>query len=452
MKHYQKHRDIIDYHTPISKSLNDVVNLSIEDRVAYEAVNLVAGPVIISYVLWLVNDAKNKGIKRLYFLARDGMIMYKIAKIYVQEMNISIDVRYLYLSRISLRRALFYIDGKEVLRQATERTTNLRVMDILESLPLNDFQKEELLSGLENISENELLTNEKVTEIEKLILGNKRIWNQMKQTSKNSYQLFIAYLEQELFFEDCRIALVDSGWKGTIQKNLEKIIRFEKDMQIELMGYYFGIENYGTLIKKGYNSFFLKDDKIFRRVTLNKNLFELFCSANHGMTLDYKRTEGLIVPVISDACNLEFSNFQMDAIEKLFSCVVKENKDNEVAFESLNKLIEKPLFFYMMFPSKSVVKFYGEQNFNNEVSDSKYTFASKLTKNEYYENMTLMRMYRCITRTKSIQHRQTLWVPGSIMLVENSLLRVFFMLDYFSWILVKYAGYKLISLKSGRRK
>lgn len=41
----------------------------------------VGGVSIYLYILWVIQEAKKRNIKRLYFLARDGQIFFKVAKI-----------------------------------------------------------------------------------------------------------------------------------------------------------------------------------------------------------------------------------------------------------------------------------------------------------------------------------------------------------------------------------
>ena len=55
----------------------------------------VLGPAVSAYVLWVLGDAVKKGIKRLYFLARDGYFMYETAKILCGKLSIPVDCRYL---------------------------------------------------------------------------------------------------------------------------------------------------------------------------------------------------------------------------------------------------------------------------------------------------------------------------------------------------------------------
>src|SRR5215469_9938574 len=60
-----------------------------------------AGPFLSGFVLWVLQTAKAKGLKRLYFISRDGFILLKVAKELARSVDPSIELRYLYGSRQS---------------------------------------------------------------------------------------------------------------------------------------------------------------------------------------------------------------------------------------------------------------------------------------------------------------------------------------------------------------
>lgn len=59
------------------------------------------GPILFSYVYWLVNNAQERGIQNLYFIARDGYVLKKIADIIIEVKCYNINTSYLYGSRIA---------------------------------------------------------------------------------------------------------------------------------------------------------------------------------------------------------------------------------------------------------------------------------------------------------------------------------------------------------------
>ena len=55
----------------------------------------VVAPLLVGFVSWVLQDAKAQGLERLYFVARDGQVLHKIA----QALKPELEVRYLYGSR-----------------------------------------------------------------------------------------------------------------------------------------------------------------------------------------------------------------------------------------------------------------------------------------------------------------------------------------------------------------
>jgi len=68
-------------------------------RIFYSIGANIAGPILVSYVLWIIKKTQELKIKRLYFIARDGQILLEIAKRINKFLGLDIDLRYLYGSR-----------------------------------------------------------------------------------------------------------------------------------------------------------------------------------------------------------------------------------------------------------------------------------------------------------------------------------------------------------------
>ena len=68
-------------------------------RIGYSFV----GVVLFAYVDWIINQSMSRNIKALYFIARDGYILQKIADIIIEKESISMETKYLYGSRKAWR-------------------------------------------------------------------------------------------------------------------------------------------------------------------------------------------------------------------------------------------------------------------------------------------------------------------------------------------------------------
>jgi len=63
----------------------------------------VGGTILYPYVSWIITNCINRGIDRVYFIARDGYILKKIADIIIQRNGFHIQTKYIYGSRKAWR-------------------------------------------------------------------------------------------------------------------------------------------------------------------------------------------------------------------------------------------------------------------------------------------------------------------------------------------------------------
>src|SRR5215472_4524702 len=61
----------------------------------------VAAPALIGCVLWMLRQARSRGLKRLRFLSRDGQIFYELTRILSAPLGVCLDLEYVYASRLT---------------------------------------------------------------------------------------------------------------------------------------------------------------------------------------------------------------------------------------------------------------------------------------------------------------------------------------------------------------
>ena len=70
-----------------------------EELIDVNVCDYVLSPALHGYILWVLREAAASGKKRLYFLARDGYLMYRTAVILCRELELPLECRYLCCSR-----------------------------------------------------------------------------------------------------------------------------------------------------------------------------------------------------------------------------------------------------------------------------------------------------------------------------------------------------------------
>lgn len=68
-------------------------------QIAKEFGGMYGAAILLQYMLWIVGVCKKKGITKLYFVARDGFVLYKIAELLKKKKIIDWELEYIYGSR-----------------------------------------------------------------------------------------------------------------------------------------------------------------------------------------------------------------------------------------------------------------------------------------------------------------------------------------------------------------
>ena len=257
----------------------------------------VSGPVIFNYVNWIIENCVKKNIKVLYFLARDGYILQKIAKQICKAKNININCRYLYCSRHSLRLPTYNLIGDEKFNLLLTKSYCLTLKSILKRVDIKDNKIKTIANEIEVNDINKELSGKEFEIVKNKLIKNDLFNNEIFEKSKNAYKTTIEYLKQEKVFDKNTFAFVDSGWSGSIQRSFRQLFDGEK-FYPKIIGFYFGLFNKtkdedGEFLTYYFNS----KGNIRRKVNFNPVIFESFLSAPHGMTLFYKKQKNKVVPI-----------------------------------------------------------------------------------------------------------------------------------------------------------
>lgn len=424
IKYYEKilkkYKRIADYHTIGQNILEKMPeHLSYEDSVIYKTSALVTAPVLISYVLYILKDGKSRGIQRLYFLSRDGYIMYKIAKVLCNYYHINIECRYVYVSRLALRAPLYLLNKVEALEHFCEPGAKVSVRVVLKRAGINEVAQEEVLKRLHIENIDKPLTDGQLQELKEKLNQDSLFEKQALSYAKERYSTICEYLMQEGFFEEKQYAIVDVGWSGSMQRHIKQILK-HAGSNVNMHGYYFAMFENGSKEYGQYHCFyFSKELNSLRRVLFNNNLFECLCSANHGMTIGYDKNEyGLIIPIFKNY-ELKWNvNLQLDTIERFVNEFVKINAWENIKINQLFKIVKKLLLNFMVFPNLDEASIYGKIPFCDDPTESYMcNLAATLTKEELWRYNIIYKTYKRIyVKREEKKFNESFWINGTIQL------------------------------------
>ncbi|MDK2808258.1 MAG: hypothetical protein PWP24_993, partial [Clostridiales bacterium] len=406
LKNLKQNQIPIDYYS-IAKELyseNIIVQTSL----------CVSGPMLISYGLWIINEARRKGLEKLYFVARDGLIMNKIVCYFAEKMNLDIQCKYLYCSRYALILPVYSVNKELGLNLIFSGGSRVSLNTIFKRIGLTLEQQKEIRKSIEYSEEqsNVSLNNVGISEIKNKLLRNKTFTDMLETLSKQSYEDIIQYFEQEGLLDNA-VYLVDSGWRGNIQNNISVILRSLNPM-IKVEGFYFGLER--MYKNQKYNCFYFSPQKkLFRVIHFNYNIFESFCSAEHGMTVGYKKNSDTIEPVLKDKFIREdFIQIQ----EKLIFEMMKRMEIQKVSpvpdSETLVKGFQKNLNLFMNNPTKTEVSYWGSIAYCEDESESYFVrLAEDIPKNQRVHYLIFRRLYdRVLTNKSKRIMSESFWIKG----------------------------------------
>lgn len=196
------------------------------------------GPFLWGYINWLHKEFQTYKPKKIFFFARDGLIMKK-----AYEMIFSTDtpIAYLEVSRKALRIPILYIDNE--------------LSTVIDMLPPSGYFTLEMLLDCVGIDESEIkeLLNQYQFEIgmnlnAKEIVNDaqfKNFYDEIKplivKKSKLSYKLLSQYISD--YDVNGKFAIVDIGWSGGMQRYMIETLE-KLGIKHEIHGYYTGVVSY----------------------------------------------------------------------------------------------------------------------------------------------------------------------------------------------------------------
>lgn len=335
-----------------------------------QATAYVTAPVLFCYVDYVIVNAEKQGIKKIYFLARDGYILKAVADVMIKSRKLKIETCYLYVSRYALRNALYFkCDTVEDFENAGffGRCAVQSAENTLKRAGLEEGQRVEVYRkiGFDG-DEKRVMNDAEYDEFCKLLKSDNELFTDIKNSSREKYENIIGYFEQSGLFENKKIALVDSGWLGSVQRTLTELIMDKTDIG-RITGYYFGLYRKES---DSYRSFLFDISDAYRYVpTFCNNLFECFCSAPHGMTIGYNKTENGIQPVTAEVNGYiaDAAAMQTDTAVR-FTAYACESNIN-ISEKQLKQLAAKLIKALMYKPDKEEAEIYGAFPFCDDATE-----------------------------------------------------------------------------------
>jgi FMN phosphatase YigB (HAD superfamily) len=340
----------------------------------------VIAPLIFGFVHWVLTEAKRQGIQRLYFMARDGQILWKTAQVICQKWDYNVDCRYFYGSRQAFHFPAIQELGETEFNWIFDNPEFVSVRIICKRVNLKPEQIADTLSSynLHAESWDKNLTPQEELSL-KAVFQEPVIVELITSIAKTHRENALGYFTQEGMDDEVRFATVDIGWSGKSQRSLSKLLAAGSLYPSEgLAGFFFGLfESVQAFPTDRLMPYFLEPNNTTeRRLLCDSQILELFLAADHGSTVRYEKQGDHYSPVLRSEKNESGISWgvliQQRAIIKFAERLTDSLKPDICRSEYFQQVTEDILKIFIYNPSKEESEAFGTQSFSQHQSESKF--------------------------------------------------------------------------------
>jgi len=265
----------------------------------------VGAPVLFSFLTWVLRKAKDEGLKRLWFVSRDGQIMLEAARPIAAKLGIDIELGYLYGGRQVVNLAGLESVDAVALEWILGGAFKVSIVDVLDRVGLCVDDLSEALVR-HQIPLTGKIPWEKVASLRECFREPEVAEKILKRAETRRVQM-------REYFSSCgltggdRCGIVDIGWRGRVFKAIGKIIGAEH--AAKHAGLYFGLFGRPEEPPPGRMHAFMFDRSqdpalgVGHDIPCLTELMEILCQADHGPVLGVERRGEAFEPILRAGTN-----------------------------------------------------------------------------------------------------------------------------------------------------
>lgn len=262
----------------------------------------VAAPFVVGLVLWTLRMAEQLGIRRLYYVSRDGQLLHRVASTLISRLGLDIEARYLYGSRQAWTLPAFGPGRPELIDLLFPEydVDFLSVENVLDRAGLSPASISGRLREIgfaDDASRQRNLTASERTDLRDLLGSDAHVLSLIAQRSLEERRLTLRYLEQEGMFDGTPFALVDLGSNATLHKALTEIV--VSDGHPKPRSLYLRLTDVDSDDAERVEAYLLNlRSRTGGDVAGIVTALEMFCTADHGTVVRYEERAGRVEPVV----------------------------------------------------------------------------------------------------------------------------------------------------------
>ncbi len=257
-----------------------------------------ASALMLGFALFALAEARRRGIRRLYFTARDGYLPLAIARRIVAKRGDPVELHYLEVSRGAIILPGLGEDPDTLAEMLSHTASGAPLANLLDPLGITADTTAQCLRelGLDPMAVNETARFGQDVARRLLVADPTLIASALAVRREAA----LGYLASEGFLAPGPRMIVDVGWRGSIQRHLARLTGLPRG---DLYGCYLGLlpealaPDLDMRTASGYLFTFGHPAPRCALAREGLLLFELFFSAPHGSVSHYRRIEDRFRPV-----------------------------------------------------------------------------------------------------------------------------------------------------------
>ncbi|BAZ22460.1 hypothetical protein NIES4073_33430 [Kalymmatonema gypsitolerans NIES-4073] len=359
-------------------------------QVIWNTTASVIAPMLFGFVYWCLVEAQKRGIQRLYFVARDGQILQKIAQVMSQNWGFTIDCRYFYGSRqawhLPAIQEIGEVELDWILSLIKVDTQFVSIRSICTRVKISPDQIKDVLSRYGFPAEKwDVNLKQHERDLLRQIVSEKEVSELIISTAAGYREKVIGYFRQEGLGDGVPFGFVDIGWSGRTQRSFSKLLNIAGFYpESGVSGFYFALETRvksfqnDRLLAYFYDVDTMSGDRDRYLMCGYRCLYELFLAADHGSTLCYERSGEQYIPVLRSSKNEEAIKWglyvlQSAAVEfaKQITTNLSEQECTTELFLKASEILAKE---FVLNPSPQEAQVFGS-----------FVMSGDITENAFYE-------------------------------------------------------------------
>jgi len=289
----------------------------------------VVAPFAIGNLLWTLDVAKREGLKKLFFVARDGQVLCDVARELAPKVGYEGELIYTYGSRQAWTLASLTDNHTEAFDAMVANGQDLDV-SLRSALRRFMIEPEHLSSTLEDngfdvATWDAPLGCDGAERLRCILRDDAVAAEHVMRQAKLSRELVLGYLETVGAITSEPIGFVDLGTGATLFNALSVIL--ESVGQAPPRGFYFGLRSHVPDSGFGRPLTYVRNEEErlgYLRTPGLLTLVELACTADHGSVVGYEDRDGTVHPIFASDQNADVVDWGLPVVHETVRNVARE--------------------------------------------------------------------------------------------------------------------------------